>query len=92
MAPRIRTNLKHDLEGIDEERAAIWRECQAIFEVIAEAQRWAEENHDTPTMLRLSELNRRAAEISQRTNHIERYVNAGLQGDFWSKEEESNGI
>lgn len=86
MAPKIPNNVKHNLEDIDEFRQEIWRDCQAMLQTLGEAQEWAEEQHDTPNMLRLSQLNRRLTHITSRLNKIERKVLDGLDNRYRSEE------
>lgn len=82
MAPKIPINVKHNLEDIDEFRNKIWQECQAMLQTTAEAQMWAEEQHDTPNILRLSQLNRQLTRITNRLNKIERKVLDGLENRY----------
>lgn len=86
MAPKIPHNVKHNLEDIDELRNEIWGECQTMLQTMARAQEWAEENHDTPNVLRLSQLNRRLIRITNRLNKIERKVLDGLDNRYRPEE------
>lgn len=82
MAPKIRTNVKHNLEDIDELRHQIRHECQQMLETVAVAQEWAEENHDTPNLIRLSQLNRKLTHIHVWLTQIERKVLDGLENRY----------
>lgn len=82
MAPKIPHNVKHNLEDIDELRDEIWRETRSALALVQKSQEWAEEQHDTPNVLRLSRLNRKLTRITSRLNKVERKVLDGLDNRY----------
>lgn len=87
MAPKIPINVKHNLEDIDQLRDEMLREARAALSLVEQSQEWAAEQHDTPNLLRLSQLNRQLTRITSRLNKVERKILDGLDNCYRSDTE-----